>query len=160
MTMKSLITRIFTGLVILLSLSVWAPTAFAAIDCNAGNLTPSEALQCGASGAAGKQIQPKETVESISAESGSNLSTTVKKILNILSAIVGIVAIIMIIIGGFRYVTSGGKQENITAAKNTITYALIGLVIVALAQVIVHFVLREATEATTTTTTSKPKPNP
>jgi hypothetical protein len=53
----------------------------------------------------------------------------------------------MIIIGGLRYVTSGGKQESVTSAKNTILYAVIGLVIIALAQIIARFVLQKATNA-------------
>jgi hypothetical protein len=64
-----------------------------------------------------------------------------RHLVNLLSAIVGVVAVIMIIVGGFRYITSGGNDTSITGAKNTILYAIIGLVIVALAQVIVHFVL-------------------
>lgn len=75
----------------------------------------------------------------------NSLTSLIQKIVNILSVAVGIVAVIMIIIGGFRYVTSGGKQESVTGAKNTILYAIIGLVIVALAQIIVHFVLSNTT---------------
>ncbi|HSX29897.1 MAG TPA: pilin [Candidatus Saccharimonadales bacterium] len=67
-----------------------------------------------------------------------NIVTT---IVNIFSIVVGIVAVIMIIVGGFKYITSGGDSGNITSAKNTIVYAVIGLVIVALAQFIVQFVL-------------------
>lgn len=62
-------------------------------------------------------------------------------IINIFSVIVGIVAVIMIIWGGFKYITSGGDSGNITSAKNTIIYAIIGLIIVALAQFLVKFVL-------------------
>ena len=76
-------------------------------------------------------------------------------IINIFSIIVGVVAVIMIIFGGFKYITSAGNQESIKSAKNTIIYALIGLIIVALAQVIVRFVLREAVNGTTTTTTGQ-----
>ncbi len=65
----------------------------------------------------------------------------VTTIVNIFSVIVGIVAVIMIIWGGFKYITSGGDSGNITSAKNTIIYAIIGLVIVALAQFLVQFVL-------------------
>ncbi len=65
----------------------------------------------------------------------------VTTIVNIFSVIVGIVAVIMIIYGGFKYITSGGDSGNITSAKNTIIYAVIGLVIVALAQFLVQFVL-------------------
>jgi len=67
------------------------------------------------------------------------------KIINWISVIVGIVAVIMIIVGGFRYITSGGTPEKVTGAKNTILYGLIGLIIVALAQVIVRFVLKQVT---------------
>jgi len=77
---------------------------------------------------------------------GFNHTLTV--IINIFSVIVGIIAVIMIIVAGFRYITSGGKQESVTGAKNTILYAIIGLIIVALAQVIVRFVLNKATSTT------------
>ena len=46
-----------------------------------------------------------------------------------------------VIIGGLKYITSGGDSGNVTGAKNTILYAVIGLIIVVLAQVIVRFVL-------------------
>jgi hypothetical protein len=75
------------------------------------------------------------------------VNNIIRHIVNILSAIVGVVAVIMIIIGGFRYITSGGNDTSITSAKNTILYAVIGLVIVALAQVLVHFVLRNITNS-------------
>jgi type IV secretion system pilin len=76
-------------------------------------------------------------------------STTVDDIVglavNILSTIVGIVAVIMIIIGGFKYITSSGDSSNVQSAKNTILYAIVGLVVVALAQIITGFVLDRAT---------------
>jgi hypothetical protein len=65
-----------------------------------------------------------------------------KRIVNFLSAIIGVVAVIMIIFGGFRYITSGGSDNTVTSAKNTILYAVIGLVIVALAQLLVRFVVK------------------
>jgi Type IV secretion system pilin len=73
------------------------------------------------------------------------LDKIVTDVVNIFSVIVGVVAVIMIIYGGFRYIISGGDSSNVTNAKNTILYALIGLVIVALAQFIVKFVLSKAT---------------
>ncbi len=74
-------------------------------------------------------------------DNGSKLSVFIKKVINVLSILVGAIAVIMIIFGGFRYVTSGGSDSAVSSAKNTILYAVIGLVVVALAQVIVHFVL-------------------
>jgi amino acid transporter len=74
-------------------------------------------------------------------------NTLAKTVITVLSAVVGIVAVIMIMFAGFRYVTSGGKEESVKSAKNTILYAIIGLVIVALAQIIVHFVLNKTVQA-------------
>ena len=71
-----------------------------------------------------------------------------KKVVNVISAVVGVVAVVMIIVGGFKYITSGGESGNVSGAKNTIIYAIIGLVIVALAQVIVHFVLNQTNTLT------------
>ena|ERR1700752_4363487 len=72
--------------------------------------------------------------------SGS-LDPIIKSVINIMSIIVGIIAVIVLIYGGFRYVTSAGDTAKVTAARTTIVYALVGVVIVALAQIIVQFVL-------------------
>jgi uncharacterized membrane protein YuzA (DUF378 family) len=81
-------------------------------------------------------------------KSVSGFQSTVKFLLNLLSAIVGVAAVIMIIWSGFKYITSGGKEEGVKSAKNTIIYAIVGLFIVAIAQLIVHFVLTEASGVT------------
>jgi hypothetical protein len=77
----------------------------------------------------------------------TNINTIIKTVINIFSWIVGIVAVIMIIVGGFRYVTAGGDSNNVSSAKNTIIYAIIGLIIVAMAQFIVQFVLNKVNTA-------------
>jgi hypothetical protein len=64
-----------------------------------------------------------------------------RRVINIFSIVVGAVSVIMIIIGGFRYIISGGDSNGVQGAKNTILYAIVGLVIVLFAQVIVRFVL-------------------
>ncbi len=75
------------------------------------------------------------------------LNSLIRTIINLLSLVVGIVAVIMIIVGGLRYITSGGSDTGVTGAKNTILYAVIGLIIVALAQLLVRFVLNKVTQA-------------
>jgi hypothetical protein len=75
----------------------------------------------------------------------SKINTLITQIINVFSVVVGIVAVIMIIYAGFRYITSGGASDKVGNAKNTILYALIGLVIVALSQLIVKFVLNKTT---------------
>ena len=64
--------------------------------------------------------------------------STIKTVINILSLIVGFVSVVMVIIGGFKYVVSNGDSNGISSAKNTIIYAIVGLIIVALAQVLVQ----------------------
>lgn len=79
--------------------------------------------------------------ECVNQEADTQVNDTIKLALNLFSAIVGIIAVVMIIVGGIQYITSGGDSGNVTKAKNTILYAVIGLVVVALAQIIVKFVL-------------------
>lgn len=84
---------------------------------------------------------------------GSNSSQTIEnnsvfgpngimtKIARIIALIVGVAAVIMIIIGGIQYIIASGDPTNITNAKNTILYAIIGLVVAVAAQGIITFVL-------------------
>ncbi len=73
-----------------------------------------------------------------------SLKSLAAKIITIFSYIVGVVAVIMVIFGGFKYITSGGDSNSVSGAKNTLIYAIVGLIIVALAQFLVHFVLNTA----------------
>lgn len=75
------------------------------------------------------------------ADKPASLTNLVAKIVNILSVLIGAIAVIMLIFGGFRYVTSAGNDAGVQAARNTIIYAIIGLIVVAVAQIIVKFVL-------------------
>lgn len=85
-------------------------------------------------------------VASVGDEGKDKVNKLITTVVDIFSLVVGIVAVIMIIIGGLKYITSGGDSGNVTGAKNTILYAVIGLVVVALAQFIVKFVLGKATQ--------------
>jgi hypothetical protein len=74
-------------------------------------------------------------------DSSSNINGIIKWVLDIFSVIVGIAAVIMIVVGGLKYTISGGDSSRTAGAKDTILFAIVGLVVVALAQIIVHFVL-------------------
>jgi hypothetical protein len=76
---------------------------------------------------------------------GPSVQDIIRMSVTVLSYVVGAAAIIMIILGAFKYITSNGDSGKITSAKNTIMYALIGVVVAALAQVLVHFVFVKAT---------------
>lgn len=64
-------------------------------------------------------------------------------ITNILLFLIGAISVIMLIIGGIRYVVSGGDQGAITSAKNTILYAIVGIVVAFLAFAAVSFVTQQ-----------------
>jgi len=79
---------------------------------------------------------------------GSGVANIVKAVVQIISYIAGAVAVIMIIISGFNYITSGGDSNKVAAAKNTLIYAVIGIAIAVLAQVIVNVTVQTASDAT------------
>lgn len=65
----------------------------------------------------------------------------IKQVGNILLFIVGAASVIIIIIGGLRYVTSAGDSNAVNGAKNTILYAVVGLVVASMAYAIVNFII-------------------
>ncbi len=103
-------------------------------------------------GAASSKDNVCTGIGNISGGSGCNnppgqktIDGVIQVAVNILSAVVGVASVIMIIISGFKYITAGGDSNSIASAKNTIIYALVGLTIAALAQVIARFVLHRVT---------------
>ena len=70
------------------------------------------------------------------------VNDTLTKVVRLFEIIVGIVSVIMIIFGGLKYITSGGETGGVKKAKDTILYAVIGLVVVAISESIVQFVLQ------------------
>ncbi len=72
------------------------------------------------------------------------------RITNTVLLIVGLISVIMLVYGGLRYILSGGDSKKVTDAKNTILYAIIGLIISMLAYAIVHFVLNSVIGVGTT----------
>ena len=77
----------------------------------------------------------------------SKITGIIRTVINVLSFLVGGISVIMIIVGGFRYLISGGDSNAIASAKNTIIYAIVGLMIALLAQALVRFVFTKTTTA-------------
>lgn len=125
--LKSLIIAAGAALTLIAPLAVTATAGAADIQgnlCGGANLSTSSSTNC--------------------KEDTGSFNTVLATIINIFSLVVGIVAVIMVIIGGFNYITSGGNEGKVSTAKNTILYAVIGLVIVAFAQALVRFVINKA----------------
>ncbi len=87
---------------------------------------------------------PNTTIADCQETGDNSFGFLVKKIINIFSIVVGAVSVIMIIIGGFKYIISGGDSGGVSGAKNTILYAIVGLLIVLFAQIIIRFILTNA----------------
>lgn len=131
-TIKSYITKAL--IVAALLVPALVPAAVLAEEPNIqGNL-------CG-----GANLSVDDTGCDDAGDASGKVNDLIALVINIFSIVVGVVAVIMIIIGGLKYITSSGDSNNVTSAKNTILYAIIGLVVVALAQFIVKFVLAKAT---------------
>lgn len=107
---------------------------FAPASVQAGLFDPAKEDAC-----AGSQVS--STAPDCSAGSSSEVDTLIQNIVNIISLIVGIIAVIMIIINGLRFITSGGDANSVSSARNGVIYAVVGLILVGMAQFIVRFVL-------------------
>ena len=104
-----------------------APATYAVADCDTNNLNISSGADC---------AKGDKTQDDLFGPTG-----VFKTITNVLLFIIGAVAVIMLIIGGIRYTVSGGDSGAVTSAKNTILYAVVGIIVAILAYAIVNFVL-------------------
>lgn len=77
---------------------------------------------------------------------GNQIEKVIALVIRILSIIAGIAAVIMIIVGGLKYITSGGDSSKVASAKSAIIYAIVGLIVVAVSQFLVRYVLNTATK--------------
>ncbi|MBW3538578.1 pilin [Candidatus Parcubacteria bacterium] len=109
----------------------WLLSALLLFPSRALALTPKEQACRGATGNANCGGIP-----------GPTLEQGFRSVANILIYLVGAIAVIMVIIGGLRYVLSGGDPAGTKSAKDTILYAVIGIVVAVLAYAVVNFVLR------------------
>ena len=73
--------------------------------------------------------------------SGSTLTKVIKMAIRLFQTIVGVISLFVLSIAGLNYITSGGDSGKTKTAKDRILYAAVGLTVVALAEVIVRFVL-------------------
>lgn len=100
-----------------------------------------DSLCSGSQAASGDTTGGSSCQSDIGSGEGEGVKRVAANVVNLISIIVGIISVIFIIYGGFRYITSGGDSGKVGNAKNTLIYAVIGLIVVALAQIIVNVVL-------------------
>lgn len=80
-------------------------------------------------------------VTPFSGTSNSDLITAVIRIVNYALILAGLVAAVVIVYGGVKYIISRGDEDGAADAKNTILFAVIGLIVIGLAAALVNFVI-------------------
>lgn len=137
-----IITSILT---IVLGTSLLNHSSVSALDCS----SDTENAQCNE--ICNKETTPASVKLSVNCpeidkeEASEVLTSDVVRIINVVIAILGIIAVIFIIYGGFQYMISTGDSGKTKKAKDTILYAVIGLIICSLAAAIVNFVIKSST---------------
>jgi hypothetical protein len=141
--MTSRFTRIIiSGFIALFGLvgvaTLQASPAYA-VNCSATPNAPSCAVKDGTTAAGADN----DTTCGDNGKQKCTLGLRIQQVVNVLLFIVGVISVIMIIIGGIRYVLSNGDSSQITGAKNTVLYAVIGLIVSLLAYAIIDFVVKQ-----------------
>lgn len=132
--MKKTITNVLRGLLIVPALAL--AVGFAAVPAAEPVSAFSQSISDGAGSAKGEG--QGDCLFGGGECAGDGIFTTIT---NVLLFLVGAISVIMLIIGGIRYTISGGDSTAVTSAKNTILYAVIGIIVSLLAYAIVNFVL-------------------
>lgn len=90
---------------------------------------------------ASTRTEIQKGINAVNDGNDTELQTSFKDIVNVMLYVLGAIAVIMIVVGGIRYTTSTGDSSRVKAAKDTIMYAVVGLVVALLAFAIVNFVV-------------------
>ena len=98
-------------------------------------------------GAINSEITSGMNATSAGTSTPTDANVVIKNVTNIMFFIIGAVSVIMLIYGGIRYTTSGGNANSVTAAKNTIMYSIVGLVVAILAFAVVQFVVNQVMDS-------------
>jgi len=70
----------------------------------------------------------------------SDLQDVFGNVVGVALGFAGVVLFIMLLVGGFRYITAGGDPKGVEGAKKTLTYAIGGMVLIALSFLIIRFI--------------------
>jgi hypothetical protein len=141
--MKNIIKKSLQGLLLVPALALGLTFATGTLSAPVANAADcSTDASGGLSGGAGC-AQGKDQSTDLFGQNG-----IFKTITNVLLFIIGAISVIMLIIGGIRYVVSGGDSGAVTSAKNTILYAVVGIVVAILAYAVVNFVITSFTSGT------------
>ncbi len=143
-----------------LGLAGWLQISFAAVVMAISLILPMQAAHaidpnanatdCGNFKPQGPLCLPETPFSNSNSLVHSQTATElVSKVINLALYFSGIVAVVFIIIGGFYYMTARGNEEQATSGRRTLTYAIIGLVIIIFSFVIVNVITNQLTNSNT-----------
>ncbi len=109
----------------------------------AGSVSAVDLLQpaCDQAKVTSPNTEPGICEDNKTDDAGNPITGLLKVVVNMLSFAGGVIAVIMIIVAALRFTTSGGDSSSIAAARRSLIFAIVGLVIVAVAQFVVPFVI-------------------
>lgn len=79
----------------------------------------------------------------------TDVRTTVAQIIRVAMGLLGIIAVVIILVGGFKWMTAGGNEEQVGDAKKWIFSGVIGLAIILSAYALASFIINQLVTATT-----------
>lgn len=79
----------------------------------------------------------------------TDIRTTIAQIIRVAMGLLGIIAVVIILIGGFKWMTAGGNEDQVGEAKKWIFSGVIGLAIILSAYALTSFIITQLVQATT-----------
>lgn len=136
--MISKLSSLFVGIALLAGLSfsvtgVLSPSLVYAAENSTGEA-------CTALG----QVSGSASDDECNPPAGRGVQSLIRLSVTILSIIAGIIAVISIMIAGLKYITSQGDAAQVSSAKRALIYAVVGMIVVGVSQVLVRFVLAKS----------------
>jgi uncharacterized membrane protein len=129
-SIRLLTAIVMACLLLLMPVSAMAFSPFGDVCSNSGNTSSAVCSSTAKNDAHGNPLNPL-----------TGASGTLGAITTIVAFIAGAAAIIIIVVSALRFITAGGDANKVTAARSTLTGAIIGLAVIVLAKVLIDFVL-------------------
>lgn len=127
--------KILGTLMVVTSLALTGGSLMAVADAPATRADTIDDIRKGVTGSGGTGAKNQ----------GSQVAVIIRTVVNILLFLIGAFAVIMIVIAGFRFVGSNGDANTVSSARNTVLYAVIGLIVAFLAYALVNFIIDQIT---------------
>lgn len=118
-----------------LAFATVAASLFMLVPLASASILPDQSI-CSQAKASAVCQTPAQKTDPLTGSGG-----IIAKVTLLIAVVAGIAAVVMIIVAGFQFIASGGEAQKTATARNTILYAIIGLIVIALASSIITFVV-------------------